>query len=175
MRTALIVFVAALGVAVGASAQGLGDAAARERAKRKAVPSSTEKRVYDNDDLSKGRPPGTRTDAAADKPAGGAEGAPAPDSPDTAEQSRVQEAEAAVASAEKEVARLEARLQELQERLNPMSVTFVYGQATSGDARAEEQRIKDEIAALPARIADAKRAVVEAQQALADARRPPQG
>jgi chromosome segregation ATPase len=173
------VALAALALAAGASAQGIGDVAARERAKRKAASTSTEKRAFDNVDLEQGRPPGQpKAEDAASKPAGGA--APAAESsaspsPDDGQRARVQEAEEGLRAAEQEIVRLEARLQELQDKLNPMSITYVYGQARSGDATAEEQRIKDEIAGLPARIAEAKRAVVEAQRALADARRPPQG
>jgi hypothetical protein len=184
MRPFLIVLaalaLAALALAAGASAQGIGDVAARERAKRKAAGTPAEKRVFDNVDLQQGRPPGQAKAEDAAGAAGSATGSStsessAPESSEDPQRARVQQAEEGLRAAEREVARLEARLQELQDKLNPMSITYVYGQATSGDATAEEQRIKDEIAGLPTRIADAKRAVVEAQRALADARRPPQG
>jgi hypothetical protein len=170
MRASLVAL-AALALAAGASAQGIGDVAARERAKRQAASTSTEKRAFDNVDLEQGRPPGAKSDAPADKPQPAqepAEGA----SPEEAMRARVQAAEEAVQAAEKEVVRLEGRQQEILDMLNPMSVKYVYGQARSMDATAEEQRLKDELAALPARIEAAKKAVIDAQRAVADARRP---
>ena len=177
MRVFLVVL-AVLGLSGASFAQGLGDAAAREREKRKAASTTGEKRVYDNFDLDQGRPPGEKKaeDASSSPGSGAASGeSPAGQSPEEAQRARVREAEEAVQAAEKEVARLEARQQDLQDMLNPMSVKYVYGQARSMDATAEEQRVRDELAAIPGRIENAKRAVLDAQSALAEARRPPQG
>jgi hypothetical protein len=175
MRLFLFVL-AVLGLSAASFAQGIGDVAAREREKRKAA-AAGEKRAYDNFDLDEGRPPGEKKGEDAAASTGGAPPAEASgaQSPEDAQRARVREAEERVQSAEKEVARLEARQQEIQDMLNPMSVKYVYGQARSVDATAEEQRIKDELAAIPARIENAKKAVLDAQSALAEARRPPQG
>lgn len=168
---AFLVALTALALAAGASAQGIGDVAAREREKRKAAGTPAEKRSFDNVDLEQGRPAGTKSDAPASKPAAAEEPA-AGGSPDDAQRARVRAAEESVQAAEKEVARLEGRQQEIQDMLNPMSVKYVFGQARSMDATAEEQRLKDELAGLPARIEAAKKAVIDAQRAVADARRP---
>lgn len=178
MRTLLIALVG-LALAGSASAQGLGDVAARERSKRQAAAAAGEKRVYDNADLEVGRPAGEKkaADAAGEKPASSAGGSSAGEavSPEEALRLRVQEAADGLRAAEEAARRLEDRQQELQDMLNPMSVRYVYGQATSGDARAQEQRVKDELAGLPERIEAARKLVVEAQKALAEARRPPVG
>jgi cytoskeletal protein RodZ len=177
MRVFLVVL-AVLGLSAASFAQGLGDVAAREREKRKAA-TTGDKRVYDNADLDEGRPPGEKkeeaTASSAAKGAAPAEEAGAAQSPEEAQRARVHDAEETVRAAEQEVARLEARQQELQDMLNPMSIKYVYGQARSIDATAEEQRLKEELAGMPARIESAKKAVLDAQSALAEARRPPQG
>ncbi len=153
-----------------AAAQGLGDAAAREKAKRQAG-KKAEAKVFTNDDLAQGRPPGTSAQEGAGSsstsspPAGASPEAGASEaSPEgrTDEQAHLD----AVNAARARVAEIESRIKELQAKLNPMSTTFIYGDFNvGGDKVAEEAAVKAELAQAEAQRGDARQAVAQASQA----------
>ncbi len=164
--------------AASVRAQGLGDAAARERQKRQAQQKAKEpSRVYGNEDLPQHEPEkGDKTKgttkaaepAPAPAPSGESDGSDAA-SVLAARRTRVTEAEAAVTSAKAEVDRLEARIRELQNMLNPMSGTYLYGSRASGDLASEEARVRDELRQSEARLGDARKALAAANHDLEDA------
>jgi len=156
-------------------AQGLGDAAARERQKREASGHKGKARVITNDDLSK--PDASRASAAApDAPQATSEES-APRDPDQRRvagedpakggldqaQARVDEARGAVVAAEE-------RVKELSDKLNPMSPSFIYGGTSQGDVVAEEARTREDLRQAEAQLADARAALVKATQAYEDLR-----
>jgi hypothetical protein len=156
------------------SAQGIGDAAVRERAKRQQQAQAGkpgEVKQFTNDDLEEGRPPGT--------PASEAEPAPAPDVPagsGAAPESGQDRASLerpyldAVASARSAVSAVEARIKELQDRLNPMSINYIYGAAQSGDMTAEEIRVREELREAESQLLQARQALAAADRSLQDFR-----
>jgi hypothetical protein len=163
-----------------ATAQGLGDAAARERAKRgeQAGPAQDSGKVYSNEDLakvSKGSDT-SQSEPAADQPSSEPsverpEGAPASEGPDATtliaqKKAREKEFEEAVEAARARVRELEERLRVQAERLNPMSVTFIYHRPQGTLDLSEEVRIKEEIEQLQVQIPAAKQDVVAAEEAL---------
>jgi hypothetical protein len=162
-----------------AGAQGLGDAAKRERQKRQAVPAKTgEPRVFDNDDLDAGKPPKKpgEEDAAAAAPAQ-ATADPGPDLEESRaaqDRERLAAAEQGVADAEARLAAVQARVQELKDKLNPMSPSYVFGAASTGMAApGADMRIREELQQAEAEAADAQRGVEDARRLL-DAVRSPQ-
>lgn len=153
-----------------AGAQGLGDTAARERAKRATAKKPAEARTFTNDDLAQGRPPEAAAPAGeeaalAPAPSGDAS---APPEPDRAAQAKPYED--AVATASANLSAVESRTRELRDRLNPMSITYVYGAAQSGDAAGEEMRVKEELRQVEAQLAEAQEALAVANKALEDFR-----
>jgi hypothetical protein len=152
-------------------AQGLGDAAARERQKREASGGREKGRVFTNDDLPKPDASGASTPEAAPEAAAQASEESRPRSPDdrgTAEdpvkaaldqaQTRVDEARAAVVAGEE-------RVKELSDKLNPMSPSFIYGGTGQGNMAAEEARTREELRQAEAQLADARAELVKATQA----------
>jgi hypothetical protein len=178
-RSLLVALVLALpGLAL---AQGLGDAAAREKQKRQATPNKT-KRVITNDDLRKDEP---------DKKAEGQGASPAQESGSAASpsgyqaeresrshtasesdsrQQAIDQAQAQVESARSAVIAAEARVKELGDKLNPMSPSFIYGQAQSGDAAGEEMRTREALRAADAELAGAREGLVQANKNFEDVR-----
>jgi vacuolar-type H+-ATPase subunit I/STV1 len=179
-RSLLVALVLALpGLAL---AQGLGDAAAREKQKRQATPNKT-KRVITNDDLRKDEP---------DKKAEGQGASPAQESGSSSaspsnsqaeresrshtasesdsRQQAIDQAQAQVESARSAVVAAEARVKELGDKLNPMSPSFIYGQAQSGDAAGEEMRTREALRAADAELAGAREGLVQANKNLEDVR-----
>jgi len=157
-------------------AQGLGDAAARERQKRAAPQKAKEPaRVFDNQDLPQHEPEkgdkkkGTTPAAEPAPPAGGESGGSDAASELADRKARVAQAESAAAAAKAEVESLEARLRVLQDMLNPMSGTYIYGARSSGDVASQEARIRDELRQTEARLGDARKALDAANQGLEDA------
>jgi hypothetical protein len=152
-----------------AAAQGLGDAAARERAKREKSASS---RSYSNDDLERGRPTGSAKKKTTASSAASPEHAPSSTS-DTATSSEAgapsRRSESSESSEPREpresreparppqsnTAALEARIKGLQDKLNPMSGSFIYGATGSGDAN-EEARVRSELQQAEAELAQAR-------------------
>jgi hypothetical protein len=166
-----------------AHAQGLGDAAAREKQKRQATPKSKTTRVITNDDLRKDEP---------DKKAEGQGASPALESGSSAassssyqseresrsntasesdsRQQALDQAQAQVDSARSAVVAAEARVKELGDKLNPMSPSFIYGQAQTGDAAGEEMRTREALRAADAELAGAREGLVQANKHFEDVR-----
>jgi len=176
-RSLLVALVLALpGLAL---AQGLGDAAAREKQKRQAAPKSKTTRVITNDDLRKDEPD-------KDKKAEGQGASPALESGSSAasssshqaeresrsgaagegdaRQQELDQAQAQIDSARSAVVAAEARVKELGDKLNPMSPSFIYGQAQTGDAAGEELRTREALRAADAELAGAREALVQANK-----------
>ena len=154
------------------NAQGLGDAAAKERARRSKDKAPA--RVITDADLEKGRPPGAK------KPAGGDaadESVPAPAVPESApEPVPFEDRNAAerpyldaITQAQARVSAAEARITELNGKLNPHSTTYVYGPGGSNSAN-EELQIRSELNAADAALTAARGALDEANRALQNAR-----
>lgn len=183
MRLLPAAAVSALGLLLLAStgwAQGLGDVAAQERARREKQGAAGRKapvRSFANEDLPAADP--------AKKASGGEAEAAATPGPDTAPgegsstpsaQDVMRDRAARVAAAQEElatrkasVAALEGRVQVLQGKLNPMSTTFIYGAGGSNDA-SEELRVREELTSVEGQLAEARSAAAAAEQAVEDAR-----
>jgi hypothetical protein len=151
-------------------AQGLGDAAARERQKREA--SGPEKgHVFTNDDLPK--PDASRASAPAATP----EAAPpaseesrprSADDRGTAEdpvKAALDQARARVDQARAAVVAGEERVKELSDKLNPMSPSFIYGGTGQGNMLAEEGRTREELQQAQAQLESARAELAKATQA----------
>ena len=171
----LLVSVLAALAAPAALAQGIGDVAARERDSREKAGKKAETGpVFTNDDLDARRPPGSERDDddAGEATESSTEERREPErryerrDADTAEQTQ------AVNRAQAQVDSIEKRIRELNGRLNPMSRDYVYGAARSGDAAAEELRIKEELRELEDRLVRARQDLARANQGLGAAREP---
>ncbi len=181
--TLTLLALVALALPGAATAQGLGDAAAREKAKREAEKKAGETKVFTNEDLNEGQA-GTPAAASATpspenaRPA--AEGARRESDPDAEDRpaeetgSRAQEQQylEAMAAAQSRVTELEARIRELQAKLNPMSTTYIYGDFSGlgGDKLAEETQVKAELAQAEGDLNAARQAVIDATRAVQDFR-----
>jgi hypothetical protein len=164
------------------AAQGLGDAAAAARAKRAkqaGAKKTDETRVFTNDDLAKGRPPGAQpTGSESPASATPAEGEGGSSEEPPAVEDRFADERPlldALTAAQSRVSTIEARIQELRSKLNPMSGSFIYGAFGSNSAN-EEAAVRSELQQLETDLTDARREVAAATEALARARRGrPQG
>jgi hypothetical protein len=164
--------------AASVRAQGLGDAAARERQKRQAQQKAKEpSRVYGNEDLPQHEPEkGDKTKGTtraaepqpAETPSGESDASDAA-SVLAARRSRITEAEATVAAAKADVDRIEARIRQLQDMLNPMSPSYIYGSTSSGDMAGAEARARSELQQAEVRLTEARKALAAANQVLEDA------
>ncbi len=145
-----------------APAQGLGDMAARERAKReketsRAAPAPPS---FSNEDLERGRPPAPKGKKGSET-SGSAASTPSAAPPSESGSPVAQEPERAQPKPEEprpapsQVAALEARVKELQDKLNPMSGSFIYG-ATGSNDPSEEARVRSELQQLEAQLAAAR-------------------
>jgi hypothetical protein len=164
-----LVFVLALGLPTLGAAQGLGDAAARERARRDGARKPAPARTFTNEDLSEGRPPGA---GASESVAPAEGGAPVSTSEAPPEESRrTQEAPliAALDEAQGQVASAEARVKSLQDKLNPMSSDFIFG-ATGSNSANEDAEVREQLTQAQAQLLEARQAVTASAQALADFR-----
>jgi hypothetical protein len=177
-----------VGLPAAVTAQGLGDAAKTERARRARQDSAGGEpaTVLTNEDLKRGSAsPGDGAKAAqAGSPAANVATRPAPapgpaptpvvvnEGPTPLEERRAREQqfEAAIAAARVRVQQVQARLEELQAKLNPMSTAFIFGPMGSNNTN-EELSTRAELQQGPARLAEAAAAVADAEQALADFRR----
>lgn len=170
-RVATVLAVMALALPALGAAQGLGDVAARERAKRaQQEKAKAEAKVFTNEHLDKGRPPSTAGSAdPAAAPEGGSEPSPAaePSGDDRATQERP--LLDSVAAAQASVSANEARIKELADKLNPMSGSFIFGATGSNDAN-EELRVREEMRQAEAQLIEARQALAAANQALQDVR-----
>jgi hypothetical protein len=172
-RMTIVLGLLAFVVPAVATGQGLGDAAARERAKRQAAKKAAETKVLTNEDLEKGRPPGAArtTGEAATAPAEGGGGAEPGESPPL--QDRLADERPyldAVQAAQSRLSQLEARIQELRAKLNPMSGSFIYGASGSNSAN-EEAEVRQQLNQAEGELNAARQAVVAANQALQDFKR----
>jgi len=186
VRLSLVALLALLVPAL-AAAQGLGDAAAREKQKRQSTPAKAKAKVLTNDDLKKEEHGKEKTDAAS----GGATGAsptlePAPAAGGQADRERprgtdaaeggdsreaaVQQAQTRADAARAAVADAEARVKELGDKLNPMSPSFVYAQPNAADAAGEEARTREALRNAEAQLDAARQALVAADRDLEDVR-----
>jgi hypothetical protein len=153
------------------AAQGLGDTAARERAKRT---SKTEAKkepapAFTNQDLDAGRPAGS-------KPNSESTGAPVPrenESSDSSPEPDRREQERplidALSAAQQQVTQAETQVRSLAEKLNPMSTSYIYGMGGSNDAN-EELRVRAELRQAETELQAARQSVVTATQRLQDFR-----
>ena len=165
-----------------ASAQGLGDAAAREKQKRKANPNAGKARTITNDDLKKDEDGKTKSDSGnsgasptLDTSASGSSQAQRETSRSTegggdSQPSAVDRAQAQVDSARSTVVAAEARVKELSDKLNPMSPSFVYGQPNAADATGEEIRTREALKGAEADLDAARASLVKANRDLEDVR-----
>lgn len=154
-----------------AAAQGVGDAAARERARRAKQETAKKAAVLTNEDLDKGRPP------AAER-TGGEEAASsaAASAGDYRESPPIEDRLAperpyldAIMAAQTRLSQVESRIQELAAKLNPMSGSFIYGASGSNSAN-EEAEVRDELRQAESELDEARQAVVAANQALGEFR-----
>jgi hypothetical protein len=177
----LLVVVLSLGLGGVASAQGLGDTAARER-ERRAKEQEKEKKpehVYTNDDLEKGRPPGEKTSDSGSTAGTASSGSSTssesssedssgpPPLPDMAGANRPYIE--AVRAAQQQVSAIERQIQEANAKLNPMSGDYIYGPSGSNDAN-DELRVRQELSDLQQRLVHARQDLAAANQALSNAR-----
>jgi hypothetical protein len=184
-RTGLALAALGLALPVWSSAQGLGDTAAKQRAARErarqeeAARKAEPPKVFTNDDLVAGRPPGQAGEASAPGEASGAaaEGSsnpvvPAAEAGDeaTLPSQRLRAELDAVSSAKTRVATLEARVRELGAKLNPMSTEFIYGSSGSGSA-GEEAEVRAELQQTEVELGAARQELSRATEALEDASR----
>ena len=179
-RAAIALVGLSLAVPGWSLAQGIGDTAAKQRAARerarqqesarKAEPS----RVFTNDDLAAGRPPGQAGGSESSAPAEGsaapAEAAPVTGSEAALPSQRLRAELDAASSAKARVAGLEARLREVGAKLNPMSTSYIYGAGGSGSA-TEEAEVRSELRQLEADLSEARQELARATEALEDASR----
>jgi hypothetical protein len=177
LRVATVLSLLALALPGSGVAQGLGDAAAREKARREKQEARKKAPVLTNEDLDKGRPPtsGTSTGSETAPAAAGSETraeSPPPEDRFAAERPYLD----AVTQAQTRVSQVEARIQELGAKLNPMSTSFIYGSQGSGSAN-EEAEVRAELSQAQGELTQARQELVAATQALQDVRqgRPPGG
>lgn len=164
--------------AIGA-AQGIGDAAAREKAKREKARAKTAgpARLITNEDLASGRPAGDKREGAGASGSGSATEAPAENAPaDSASPSSSEDRQAtlrpyleAKSAAEARVSEIEARIRELGGKLNPMSTTFIYG-ATGSNSAAEEAEVRQQLTEVEAQLGEARKELAAASEAFDAAR-----
>ncbi len=162
-----------------AAAQGLGDVAARERQKREAAGPRAKPRVLSNDDLRKEEAGKPASQADADAPESTSSSHQATreqeqspqDDEAAARQAQTAQAQAEVDSARAAVVAAEARVKELGDKLNPMSPSFIYGAAQTGDAGGEEIRTREALRQAQAQLAQARDALVRANRSHEDVRR----
>jgi len=167
-------------------AQGLGDAAQREKQKRQTTSKGKPTRVITNDDLRKEDPNKDKKSEAGDgaspvleSPASGAppsnyqaerESRSGAAGEGDSRQQAIDQAQAQVDGARSAVIAAEARVKELGDKLNPMSPSFVYGAGQSGDAAGEEIRTREALRAAEAELAGVRDTLVQANKSLEDVR-----
>ncbi len=163
-----------------AGAQGLGDAAAREKERRaKEAHDKTSRPAYTDDDLPSGKAAakkGEEPPATSPAPSGSEPAAEPSSSGPLSERAAAEKPYAdAVAAAQQRVDALEGRTRELQAMLNPMSSTFIYGGAGGATAN-DEMRVRNELRDAETQLTAARQALEAAKDALSEfrlGRRPP--
>jgi len=172
-RVTTVLGLLALVLPAVSTAQGLGDAAARERAKRDAAKKAAEAKVFTNQDLDAGRPPGTAPTSgqAASAPASEERPAEAPSSPPMEDRLAAERPYLdAIQAAQTRVSEIEQRIQDLRSKLNPMSGSFIYG-ATGSNSANEEAEVREQLNQAEGELNAARQTAVAANQALADFKR----
>jgi len=169
-RMEIVLGLLALAVPALVAAQGLGDAAARERARRDKQ-QATKTPVLTNEDLDKGRPPDADR-AGEQRPAASEESrSEAPTSPPMEDRLANERPYLdALQAARTRVAEIEKRIQDMRAKLNPMSGSFIYG-ATGSNSANEEAEVREQLNQAEAELNAARQAAVEANQALEDFKR----
>ncbi len=167
LRVATIVGLLAVALPGSGVAQGLGDAAARERARREKLEQTKKAPVLTNEDLDKGRPPGTAAEGASSA----AESGEAPrESPPVEDRFAAERPYLdALKEAQTRASQLESRIQELGAKLNPMSGSFIYG-ATGSNSANEEAEVREQLRQAESELTEARQAVQTANQALQEFR-----
>jgi chromosome segregation ATPase len=171
----LVAALLSLGAAGLVAGQGLGDAAARERARR--AKGNTEKRkdaapAYTNSDLDAISPPEEESESEGEEAASETSSArrapqrPRPSGSVRGRDDALRSYRDDVSAAQAQVDRIETRIRELNGKLNPMSRDYIYGAAQSGDAAGEELRVRAELNDLEEQLADARRDLANATEAL---------
>jgi hypothetical protein len=162
-------------------AQGIGDAAAKEKQKRQTTP-KTKTRLITNDDLKKeeeGKPksdagsgasPAVETTPSSTNYQATRESSSGAGNDADSRQKALDQAQAQVDSARSAVAAAEARVKELGDKLNPMSPSFIYAQGSTGDAVGEEMRTREALKGAEVQLAGARDALVQANRNLDDVR-----
>jgi hypothetical protein len=178
-RVAIALAVAGAYLTGSAHAQGLGNVAAREKAKRaESKAKKTEAKVFTNTELEEGRPPGWKDEGAGESVPSEAspESSPTPGEgtqPRTVTTSERAEQERsyleAITEAQQGVNAAEGRVRQLQEKLNPMSVAYIYGAGGSNDAN-EELRVRQELTQAEAQLQGARQQLGTANKGLQDFR-----
>jgi hypothetical protein len=179
--TVILFALVALALPGAATGQGLGDAAAHEKAKREAAKKAGESKVFTNEDLHEGQPATPAATPATPSSENARPGEARRESDPDAEDRRAGETDSraqeqqyleALAAAQSRVTDLEGRIKELQARLNPMSTTYVYGDfnGLGGDKFAEENQVKADLAQAEGDLNTARQALVDATRAVQDFR-----
>lgn len=185
LRMPIVLALLGLGLPAWSAAQGLGETAGRERTRREQAGSKAEpKRVFTNDDLVEGRPPGEQASPEGSGAATPASGGAA--TPESGSESGREEAESeedtrlpsqkiraeldAVTAARTRVAGLEAQMRQLRDKLNPMSSSFIYGPQGSNNAN-EEAEVRQQLSQAEAELAGARQELGAATEALEQASR----
>jgi hypothetical protein len=167
-RVATVLGLLALVLPAVSTAQGIGDVAARERAKRAAAKKASEAKVLTNDDLNAGRPPGSTSTSGASTAAPEERPADAPSSPPMEDRLANERPYLdAIQAAQTRASEIEQRIQDLRSKLNPMSGSFIYGASGSNSAN-EEAEVRDQLNQAEGELNAARQAVVTANQALQD-------
>jgi hypothetical protein len=176
-RIAALAGLLGFALASATAAQGLGDTAARERAKRAAKAQEQKKqpsKVFTNDDLAEGRPPGAKDEDGGENenqsplPRSEEDSAPSSSSGDPLADERP--LLDAVSAAQQGVTAAETKVRQLSEKLNPMSVSYIYGAGGSNDAN-EELRVRAELREAESQLQTARQTLVQANKDLQDQRR----
>lgn len=171
LRAAAAICLVGLVAAAPSAAQGLGDMAARERSKRAAEAKKKKEppKSFTNEDLEAGRPPGTKpAESAVEAPAPTGVGPPG-GAPVEAPLERERAFLDAVTAAQQTLTSAETRVRALSEKLNPMSVSYIYGAGGSNDAN-EELRVRAELTQAESDLQAARQALATANQNLLAAR-----
>jgi chemotaxis protein histidine kinase CheA len=179
-RVLTVVGLLALTLPAWASAQGIGDTAARERKKREKAPKAAEKaKEFTNDDLAKGRPAEQKTD---DSGSTTTSSPTAPDRVTSSENENGGESESpsspterirpymdALTNAQSRVTTIENQIKQLQDKLNPMSGSFIYGAGGSNNP-TEEAQVREQLSQAEAQLGQARQELAAASEAVRDIR-----
>jgi chromosome segregation ATPase len=175
LREVAFLALLSLGTVGLVAGQGLGDAAARERARRANDTAEKGKEAtpaYTNFDLDAISPPEEESESEGEEAASEtssprrAQERPRPSGSVRGRDDAQRSQRDAVSRAQARVDGIENRIRELNGKLNPMSRDYIYGSAQSGDAAGEELRVRAELNELEEQLADARRELAVATEAL---------